>query len=129
MSARVTCSRCGAELPIDEPEKSPCAACGDTRRAHQVVLDVARVNVTAHDPGGRIRSAERMPSKRPAYEKTFGPDLHRDSGTQRRVTRTFDRKKDIYKETVRTMEGDVVRTVEEPLTDHRGHGAARRSDS
>jgi hypothetical protein len=43
-----------------------------------------------------------------------------------KVERTIDRDTDRYRETVTMIEsGEVIRSVDEPLSDHRGHGSAK----
>jgi hypothetical protein len=92
------------------------------------------VPVTAEAVGGcyvkgNTKSDERVASGRRALETTFGDDFHGKSGTWRRVSREFDRKNDRYRETVHDEDGTVIRELDEPLSEHQGHGRARRSDN
>jgi uncharacterized protein (DUF1684 family) len=64
------------------------------------------------------------------YRETFsGFDYYRDTAEWRQVSRVVDREADRYTERIVDATGNVVRDVDEPLTDHRGHGAARRRGS
>jgi hypothetical protein len=55
---------------------------------------------------------------------TVGPSA---DGVRRRVHRTFDRDLDIYEEVITEEEtGCVVKDLREPLSAHRGRGAAKR---
>jgi hypothetical protein len=119
------CSGCGDPWPPDtEPGQWTCS-CGSTRRTN-VLGQTAEVRVEAPLGGGRIKSDKRMASGKPALEKKFGGDLHRDSGTMRSINRTVDRKNDRYEELITELDGTVVRDVAEPLSEHQGHGSARR---
>jgi hypothetical protein len=63
----------------------------------------------------------------PLVEAKVGDDLHRKSGRWRRLERIIDHARNWYREFIgdpRT--GEVIRHVEEPLSRHIGHGAARR---
>jgi hypothetical protein len=44
------------------------------------------------------------------------------------VRRTFDKLSDRYSEEIRDRTGRIIKTVEEPLSKHRGHGSAKRDD-
>jgi hypothetical protein len=63
---------------------------------------------------------------KPFREQTSGDDYHQDTGEWRHVTRVIDREHDRYTERVIDTAGDVVREVDEPLSEHRGRGAAKR---
>ena len=58
-------------------------------------------------------------------EMKSGEDFHRDSGRWRHLWRLIDRRNDRYVERITEPDGTVVREVEVPLTEHRGHGADR----
>ena len=83
---------------------------GDTVKMH------GSVRVKARTPGER----------RPFVEGKYGDDLHRASGTWSRLWRTIDRRRNRYQERIVDADGAVVRDVDEPLTDHRGRGSAKR---
>ena len=63
---------------------------------------------------------------KPIYELVSGEDLHRATGQWNQLTREIDRQNNRYKEViVNSQTGEVVRHVDEPLTDHRGRGSAK----
>jgi len=127
-SAHAYCGDCGVELPQDHDPGAPCA-CGSTRR-DIVVMPLAAVGHGEAHVSGNAKSDERVISggrRRRALERWFGETFHRDSGTWRRLTRMVDRKNDRYRERITTRDGEVVRDVDEPLSEHRCRGAARRS--
>lgn len=53
-------------------------------------------------------------------------ELHRESGEVRHVVREIDRAGNRYYERITDPHGNVVREVDEPLSEHRGRGSARR---
>jgi hypothetical protein len=64
------------------------------------------------------------------YRETFtGFGYHRDTREWRQVCRVVDRDSDHYTERIVDAAGNVVREVDEPLSQHRGHGAAKRRGS
>jgi hypothetical protein len=64
---------------------------------------------------------------KPHLEGKTGDDLHRKTGKWMFLERVFDHAKNWYKELITDPEtGEVVRHCEEPLTDHGGHGSAKR---
>lgn len=65
--------------------------------------------------------------KRPLYEKVSGDDLHRKTGLWSKIVRVVDRLNNRYREhTVDAKTGEVLRSVDEPLTDHIGRGTPKK---
>jgi hypothetical protein len=55
------------------------------------------------------------------------PSLFEKTGRLHLIDRSFDRIRDWYHERIADAEtGDVVHECDEPLSEHRGHGSARR---
>ncbi len=66
-------------------------------------------------------------SRKPFIEVVSGGDLHRKSGRWMKLERVIDREKDQYKEKVTNPQtGEIVHRCEELLSEHRGHGSARK---
>jgi len=66
---------------------------------------------------------------RPRIEFVEGDDLHRDFGRWMKLSRQIDRENDRYRETVVDPKtGRVVHECDEPLSEHRGHGSAKREE-
>ena len=64
---------------------------------------------------------------RPFYEAKSGADLHHDTGRWTEREMVIDREKDRYFERVVDSETrEVLRICEERLSDHRGHGTAKK---
>jgi hypothetical protein len=77
----------------------------------------------------RLRVVERVgsPERRPTYEAKLGVELHRDSGREQLVGRHFHHATDRYDEVIADLEtGEVVHERHQPLSEHHGHGAAKR---
>lgn len=126
--ADMACGECGS--PLDEPSEGPatrrvsCPHCGSTTRKFVQVVDGS---ISFHEQV-RLVKRDQEPG-RPAEELTQGDDLNRDSGKWYDLTRHIDRRNNRYKERIVDPEtGDVIREVDEPLSDHRGRGNAKRKD-
>jgi hypothetical protein len=124
----VSCSGCGASMP--EPgrieDRKPCPACGSTARTFAVTLtDKAE----AHDSLATKARHGDVGKVKPYREAFTGFDYHRDTKEWRQVSRVVDREGDRYTERIVYAAGNVVRDVDEPLSEHRGHGTAKRPRS
>jgi DNA-directed RNA polymerase subunit RPC12/RpoP len=127
-NTNVSCSRCGASVPesgrIDD--QMPCLSCGSTARTFAVTLtDTAEV----HDSLGTKARHGDIGKVKPHRETFTGFDYHQDSKEWRQVSRVVDREADRYTERIVDAAGNVVRDVDEPLSEHRGHGTAKRRRS
>jgi hypothetical protein len=65
--------------------------------------------------------------RRPQLEVIDGEEIHHDSNALQRVTRVFDRGEDRYLERITNADGVVVRHENQPLSEHRGRGSAKRN--
>ena len=64
---------------------------------------------------------------KPVVEGFTGDDLYRKTGRWMHKVQIVDREQDRYfKEIVDPATGEVVRRCEEPLSEHRGHGTAKK---
>lgn len=121
------CRMCGQPLPA--PPRSPdsdrfaCAVCGGE-------LTTIVVEVTVKPIGDRlVRVVERVgsPGRRPTYEAKPGVELHHDSGREQLIERHVRHAIDQDDELIRGLEtGQVVRERHQRLSEHQGHGAAKR---
>ncbi|HJW85459.1 MAG TPA: hypothetical protein VJ440_02365 [Candidatus Brocadiaceae bacterium] len=122
----VFCAKCG--LAIDEDpglpveERKPCPSCGSTARNIHVTINETvtmreKLGLKGRHPGG----------KKPFIEQVSGDDLHRKSGKWMIHSRVIDRDNDSYHEVVMDPTNDkIVHECKEPLSQHRGHGSAKR---
>jgi hypothetical protein len=122
----VLCGSCKGELDespqLDPKDRSPCPKCGAKTRIF---------NVEAHAKGtfrSKLGIKHKRPGfKKPIYEEVGGDDLHRKSGLWSKFLRVIDRQNNRYKEEIVNSEtGEILRSVDEPLTEHVGRGYARK---
>lgn len=67
---------------------------------------------------------------RPFYETKSGADLHRATGRWMQRQLIIDRENNRYSERVIDPEtGQIVHVCEEPLSEHQGHGTAKKTSS
>lgn len=126
--SRVECKDCGA--PIDEPSdtapetRKRCPSCGSiTRHTKVEVADTLEFHASL---GYKAKSQSKW---KPYLEGRSGDDLHRKTGKWMFLEQVIDRAKNWYKELITDPEtGEVVRHCEEPLTDHRDRGSAKKRD-
>lgn len=121
------CADCGAGIndDADAPEmRKPCSACGSTRRIHNV-----SIMETAVARDGISLKAKRPGQKKPYVEEMSTPDYSRSRGKHVHRQRVIDRDNDHYLEKITDYEtGEVIHHFEEPLSQHQGHGDAKRSN-
>jgi predicted RNA-binding Zn-ribbon protein involved in translation (DUF1610 family) len=125
-SVQVQCGSCGA--PIAESpntklnERAPCSNCGSTiRRFNLSITDT----LTLREGFGF--KAKRQGRGKPYIEGKSGDDLHRKTGKWMHLVRVIDRARNWYTERIIDPEtGTVIRNCEEPLTDHRERGSAKK---
>jgi hypothetical protein len=123
----VSCSGCGTSMP--EPsrieDQEPCPTCGPTARTFAVTLaDSAQ----AHDSLATKARHGDIGKVKPHREAFTGFDYHRDTKQWRQGSRVVDRERDRYTERILDAAGNVIRDVDEPLSQHRSHGAAKRAN-
>jgi hypothetical protein len=127
----IRCAKCGNLLPksfLGVQSNRPCEVCGSLSRNIKVGIEEAlapqdHVQVTG-------RSGDKNDSGDAVYEVWTGESFHTNSGTWHSLRREIHRQGNErdrwrYRELVRDRLGNVVRDVDEPLTAHRGRGAAR----
>ena len=124
----VKCNDCGGL--IDEPAntavdlRSLCPSCGSKARLYTIALK------------GEITFREKLKLKarhgkagevKPFLELQTGDDFYRKTGEWTRREKLEDRDNDRYFEyIVNPKTGEVVHQCEEPLSQHQGHGAAKK---
>jgi hypothetical protein len=68
-------------------------------------------------------------SRKPAMKFLTGDSFSGKEGVWRNRGYTVDRKNDVYKEIVTDkVTGVIIHKCEEPLSQHRGHGSAKKSN-
>ena len=127
---RVNCSDCGEPLPLElasSREKPPCASCGSTARTIMVTVEDT---ITLHEKIGWETNDPNLPSrkkqKKTRVEGIAGSEWSDSLQKMVHKERLIDRKNDRYREVVKdTKTGDVIHEVDEPLSQHTGHGSAK----
>ena len=126
----VNCSNCGEPFPLElasSRDKPPCANCGSTARTIMVTVEDT---ITLHEKIGWEANDPNLPSrkkqKKTRVEGITGSEWSDRLQEMVHKERLIDRKNDRYREVVKDMEtGDVIHEVDEPLSQHTGHGSAK----
>lgn len=106
---------------MDAPAR--CSACGSTNC--QAVI-IATTVVTVRDGWrSKLKTPAYKRGKGVAEEYIIGADLCRATGEFVEKIRLIDRQNDRYVETVTDNTGVVLHHVDEPLSEHWGHGSAK----
>ncbi len=123
---KINCLKCGEELnesttikPID---RDPCPKCNSRSRKVSVLLE------------GKVSffSTLKIKGKRKGLRKAFielirGHDKSRKLNRYVEKERIIDRENDQYYEKITDPEtGEVIHECKEPLSDHFGHGSAKK---
>lgn len=122
----VNCGNCGLQLDEDTnaptETRLPCPACDSMIRSIQVTI---HETVTIKEKLGM--KGRHSGGGKPYIEQVQGDDLHRDTGTWNHLSRIIDRENDMYHEVVKnSATGEVIHECREPLSEHRGHGTAKK---
>jgi hypothetical protein len=119
--------KCGdCSLPLAEPydmklgTRPPCPECGSSDRAFRW---------TGANAGHVLLSAKvrKQPGQRRSPAEEIKGDVYSASrGKMIRIHRIIDRRRNLYFERVHDPDTrEVIGEVEQPLTEHRGHGDAK----
>ena len=130
----VRCVSCSAEFEHDPATNtgngSLCPSCRSSGKAEIRVVVNEEVSIEDRVGGrrrGEKRKSEVSGRKRHSSELDFGHEQSRGTGRLVYKSREIDRENDRYHETVRDDEtGEIIRDVAERLSDHQGHGSAKR---
>lgn len=124
VSRAVHCGDCDALLSSEE---HACPECGSRAqhvkvRVHETITIREGIRLKTNEPG----------RKKPIKDYQDKPEFFRKAGRWHRVLRIFDRSVQparYYEHITDEESGDVIRHVDEPLSDHRGRGDARSLSS
>ncbi|MEZ5846370.1 MAG: hypothetical protein R3C70_06430 [Geminicoccaceae bacterium] len=108
------------------PDRLPCPACGGKRRAFNETISVgAQLEMGILTQG---KSGKKIGRRGPAYWWQEKKELYRKTGEWQVIVRDFNRENDRYREVIRDVKtGTIVKKIEEPLSEHIGHGSAKKS--
>jgi len=123
------CGSCGQ--PIEKDEGQPVEngnSCPECNSSPRTISFAVEETVTVRE---KLHLHWREAGKRkPVCEQTHGDDYQRKTGKWVKLSRVIDRGNNLYHKTVTDPEtGEVVHECKEPLSEHRGHGAAKRKDT
>lgn len=126
----VKCSNCGEPLSLElvsSREKPPCASCGSTAR---IIMATVEDTITLHEKTGWEANdpnlLSRKKQKKTRVEGVTGSEWSDRLRKMVHKERLIDRKNDRYREVVKdTQTSDVIHEVDEPLSQHTGHGSAK----
>jgi hypothetical protein len=78
---------------------------------------------------GKLSDPRKTGKRKVRGEFRTGDDLHRQTNQWNKVDRDIDRENDRYRETITDGKtGKVIRSVDEPLSSHRGRGSAKKTN-
>jgi len=126
MSNHVKCQECGAVIEdYSGPRRKPCPQCGSTCRIFNEEL---KENIKAYDS----LSFKHKNPKKTGKAKTLAEGFtgYEFSHRHQKIVakrRHIDRERDAYREIVTDLEtGEIIHQCEEPLSQHMGHGTAKK---
>jgi hypothetical protein len=92
-------------------------------RTMSVVVNIARPSAVYT----KKRSDHRNGGRKVVREETSGDDFHHTTGKWNVVHRVIDHETDWYEKTYKDREtGEIVYKTAHPLSQHQGHGSAKR---
>ncbi len=126
MKRQISCGDCGAVAEEDEPAVDvppTCNACGS---ANCTAVIIATTVFTIRDRvEGWHLTPNRRSKKKAAEHFILGAEIRRSTGEFVEKIRHIDRENDHYFEKVTDEAGVVLHHVDEPLSEHWGHGSAK----
>ena len=127
MATTVVCTDCSTEISTANDTNSyrtPCNQCGGQKRTNQALLDCSQDVRAGLRLVGYVRSKTKWFLKlmsEPSFTRSLGQWSHRSKIENKRA--------DEYVELVTNPEtGEVLYECREPLSQHRGHGSAKKSN-
>ena len=126
----VTCGKCNESLPTEWAHsaiENPCINCGALEK--NVAMNIVEeANFEVHDKlKGKVIDDSFPSKKKKRVEFQAGEDIRKSDGKYMKKQRVIDKDNNRYFEEVIDPEtGEVVHRREEPLSDHVGHGSAKK---
>jgi len=117
------CRKCGVVLlePKDE-KRTPCLVCGDMARIHEVEVKDTIVLRDHMRVKGKHRGRGRF-----FFDVRVGAAFYYKEREWRHLERLIDRDNNLYIEIITDPKtGEVIKEIKEPLSEHKGHGSARK---
>lgn len=125
----VLCSDCGYAFASPEKigtqkpeERQPCPRCRSTKKTFNIQMEA---HITLREMLGLKMRAKG--EKDPSVEIKQGDNLYVETGKWHKLLQRIDRKNNRYQKIITDSEtGEIIRDVDESLTDHQGYGSAKR---
>jgi len=125
MTETIACSDCGSPMEVESQDsREPCRRCGSLKRSYGVGLSESFE--IRESLKGKVIDPTKTGKRKVRSEFVVGDDLHRKTGHWNMLERDIDRENDQYHERiVEPQTGEVLRAVDEPLSQHQKRGSAR----
>jgi hypothetical protein len=126
----VRCTQCGelVDESLADMMSSPCPICGGTARTVHLAIE-DRVGLV-DSLRGKVKDQTRRSDEKLRRDFFTGAELQRSTGKFVQKDRIIDRDEDRYFEKViDPTSGEVIHHCDEPLSQHWGHGSAKRPKS
>lgn len=127
----VACGHCARIMEessaIPGDQRTPCPNCGS--RSRQVRMGIADSLTVRDGIRGKVRSGEAgKPGAKPWLTTMSEPSWSYSAEKWMHREKTENRREDRYTEVVKDPDtGEIIREVNEPLSEHRGHGSAKKN--
>src|SRR3954447_26432427 len=125
----VECGDCGEPLDAGNltpgTTPTPCPKCRSMKQ--KVKLSFSdEITAKARDSlKGKVKDSSFPSKKKVRREFFYGSDERKSKGDYIYKEREIDKDANRYRELIREESGEVIRDIEQPLTDHIGHGSAK----
>ena len=117
----IFCTDCKAIL---ENESSSCSNCGSEKRTINILVED---EVRLYDQV-RIKSKGKIGNRKLSQERIDGHELSANGNLVHKI-RVIDNVGDVYFEAIKDLDGNVMHKCQEKLSEHRGHGYAKKEKS
>ena len=128
----VYCKDCGAQIDDEalgaQQGGHPCTICGSKQRYIDESLDEEVVMSAEVHTKGYAGGVSRKKGLK--FESKDGDSMSTEQGRFMKRNQLVDRQNNRYvKKVIDPVTGEVIRDVDEPLSDHTDRGAAKKNDS
>lgn len=124
----VTCSGCGRKLPSERTSSNKTQVCPSCGSANQYVEMTITEEIGLYEQiFGKLKDPNLPSKKKTRVEWLTGSEWSKKLRKIVHKDRLIDRKNDRYKETVVAPDTkEVIHHCDEPLSQHTGHGSAKK---
>jgi hypothetical protein len=104
-------------------DRKACPECGSLSR---LIEEAITESGTTKEKIGI--QAKRLGLKKPYFESVSGDELYCATGQWNKLEQVIDRENNMYREEIiDPTTGKIIRSCDEPLTDHQNRGSAKRA--